>query len=232
MIIRVAILILALGLTACQSHRNVVMQVSTLDALKAGEYDGKTTLAELRPYGDMGLGTFHRLDGEMILVNGDFYKIRFNGEVEVASGSTTTPFAVVTRFEPTVDHTVNRTLNLEQLQEYIDRLIPDPNTFCMFYIRGNFQYVKARSVPRQSKPYPPLERVLKRQSVFEFHNEYGTLVGLRVPPYLAGVNATGYHFHFLNEPRNGGGHVLEATLTNARIRADTRHEAFHMVLPD
>lgn len=224
-------LIIGVGVTACQSHRNVILQVSTLDTLKEGAYDGRKSLADLKSYGDMGLGTFNRLDGEMIVVNGDFYRVRFNGEVDVPPASTTTPFAVVTQFEPTVDREVNRPMTLEQLRKYLDRLIPDQETFCMFYIRGNFRHLKARSVPAQRKPYPPLKNVIKRQSVFEFHNEYGTLVGIRVPPSLAGVNAVGYHFHFLNEARNGGGHVLEATLTNARIRADTRHEAFHLVLP-
>jgi acetolactate decarboxylase len=224
--------ILLMGFTACQSHQNVLMQVSTLESLKAGNYDGRVPLADLKPYGDMGLGTFHRLDGEMILINGDFYQIRFNGDVNVATESATTPFAVVTKFEPTFDQTLDRSMTLEQLQNYLDRSIPDPNTFCMFYIRGAFQYVKARSVPRQTKPYPPLDRVVKRQSVFEFHNEYGTLVGLRVPPYMRGINNQGYHFHFLNEARNGGGHVLEATLKEGHIRADTRHESFHMVMPE
>ena len=32
---------------------------------------------------------------------------------------------------------------------------------------------------------------------------------LRDPAYLAGVNATGYHFHFVTADRTSGGHVLD-----------------------
>jgi acetolactate decarboxylase len=217
--------------TGCQGMKGVVMQVSTLDSLKAGNYDGLTTLAEVKKYGDMGIGTYDRLDGEMILVNGDFYQIRFNGSVTIPSGSKTTPFAIVTGFEPTVDQSMERAMSLQQLYAYLDKIVPDKNALCMFYIRGNFTSIKTRSVPAQTKPYQPLERVLQRQSIFEFNDEYGTLVGIRIPEYMGGINTPGYHFHFLNEARNGGGHVLDATMNNIRVRADTRHDAFHMIMP-
>lgn len=221
-----------LGLTACQSHRDVVLQVSTRQALEEGAYEGRASLAELKTYGDMGLGMLHRLDGEFILVNGDFYRVRFNGRVDILPSTATTPFAVVTRFEPTVDREIDRSMTLEQMQGLLDELIPDPDTYCVFYLRGNFRHVKTRSLPAQSRPYRSFDQVEQRQSTFEFQNEYGTLVGVRVPSYMSGIHPPGYHFHFLNEARNGGGRVLEASMTTLHVRADTRHETFRMILPD
>ena len=222
---------LMLGLTACQSHRDVVMQVSTQQALESGAYDGRSSLADLKLYGDMGIGMLHRLDGEFILVNGDFYRIRYNGKVDIPPSGVTTPFSVVTRFEPTIDRRIDRSMTLEQLQGLLDELIPDPSTYCVFYLRGNFRRVKTRSLPAQSKPYRTFHQVSERQSTFEFLNEHGTLVGVRVPRHMSGIDTPGYHFHFLNEPRDGGGRVLDATMTRLHIRADTRHNSFHMIKP-
>ncbi len=47
-------------------QRHSLFQVSTSNALVKGVFDGSTTVGELRSHGDFGLGTFDRLDGEMI----------------------------------------------------------------------------------------------------------------------------------------------------------------------
>ncbi len=54
------IVIAASGLLHAQSVDHSIYQVSTLQALKLGMYDGETTFGELKKYGDFGLGT---LDG-------------------------------------------------------------------------------------------------------------------------------------------------------------------------
>ena len=38
-------------------EEHVAFQVSTLDALMAGDYDGDTTVGELLEHGDLGIGT-------------------------------------------------------------------------------------------------------------------------------------------------------------------------------
>ncbi len=45
-----------------------IFQVSTLNALVEGLYDGEITYGELREHGDFGIGTFNALDGVMILM--------------------------------------------------------------------------------------------------------------------------------------------------------------------
>lgn len=49
---------------------DTITQVSTLEALLAGDYAGRLSLGQLLGYGNFGLGTFDRLDGEMILLEG------------------------------------------------------------------------------------------------------------------------------------------------------------------
>ena len=59
---------------SCSQHRQQkLVQVSTIDALLQGVYDGNTSLQTLGKYGDFGIGTFNGLDGEMILLEGHFY---------------------------------------------------------------------------------------------------------------------------------------------------------------
>lgn len=53
--------------------RNTVTQVSTIDALLTGAYDGSMTCGELVKHGNLGIGTFDRLDGEMVLADGVVY---------------------------------------------------------------------------------------------------------------------------------------------------------------
>jgi hypothetical protein len=45
-----------------------VFQVSTINALLEGVYDGDTTVEDLLRHGDFGVGTFDALDGEMVVL--------------------------------------------------------------------------------------------------------------------------------------------------------------------
>ena len=94
----------------------------------------------------------------------------------------------------------------------------------------NFSYLKARSVPKQEKPYPKLADAVSNQTIFEFKNVSGTLVGFRTPDFVSGINVPGYHIHFLSANRSAGGHVLELELENGTAALDTT-TAFFMELP-
>ena len=141
-----------------------------------------------------------------------------------------TPFAVVTFFEADKSVSLDKGIDYDQLQKFIDWLIPTKNIFYAIRIDGDFKYVKTRSVPRQSKPYPPLVEVVKTQPIFEFHDVKGTMIGFRTPDYMKGVNVPGYHLHFITEDRKAGGHLLECTLKDVKIDLDYTSELF-MVLP-
>jgi len=53
------------------SRSNVLYQASLMSALLSGVYEGDTTMAQLREHGDFGLGTFNKLDGELIAFDGN-----------------------------------------------------------------------------------------------------------------------------------------------------------------
>ncbi len=235
-LIRFIIILMLLGMPLSAESResgtrDTLYQVSTIDALLEGLYDGDVTFKELKTHGDLGIGTFDRLDGEMICLDGKFYKVRVDGKVYDVSDEETTPFASVTFFSPDAVAEVSDLASIEQLKEWLDTLIPSKNMFYAVKIEGTFGYVKTRSVPAQEKPYPLLMEVSKGQTIFEFENVKGTLLGFRCPPYVKGVNVPGYHLHFITEDRSAGGHLLECSIDSATAELDTTSD-FYMVLPD
>jgi len=206
------------------SGHGVLFQASTYSALQAGDYNGETTLKELRAHGDFGLGTFDALDGEMVLLNGTFYQIKSDGNVYLANDSMKSPFADVTSFEVDKQLAFSEAsigpLNYTGLQHYLDQQLPTTNIFYAVKITGECSYLEVRSPPKQVMPYPPLSDALKNQSVFELHNVTGTFVGFFSPQDLSGICVPGWHFHFLNANDTRGGHVLEVTLRRATIQID------------
>src|SRR4051812_1872944 len=55
---------------------HTLYQVSTATALVEGIYQGAVRVGTLREHGDLGLGTFENLDGEMVIVDGHFFQVR------------------------------------------------------------------------------------------------------------------------------------------------------------
>ncbi len=225
-------LALLLIVTGCATApKNTLMQVSTIDALLAGAYDGQMTLGELKTHGDLGLGTFDALEGEMIMIDGKVYQARVNGEVYELSDNATTPFAAVVNFDADQTTLLQGPLSDEALQVQIDKLAPNKNLFLAFRVDGTFPTMKIRSVPKQGKPYPPLADVVKHQAVFNYTNIAGTVLGFRCPAFVKGINVPGYHLHFISKDRKTGGHILDLTLQDAALQLDALNQLL-LVLTD
>jgi acetolactate decarboxylase len=229
------ILLIGILLPSCcaalYNEKDVLYQVSTYHSLLEGDYDGTVPYGELKKYGDLGLGTFEGLDGEMILVDGIFYQISGDGSVHNVRDTMLSPFAAVTFFESDKTVTIKRSMTRQEMEQFIYSLFPKKDSILAIRIDGEFTYIKTRSVNKQKKPYPPIENIIKNQPVFEFHNVRGTMAGFRFPDYMKGVNAPGYHFHFINIDRSAGGHVLEYELKNAKIGIDFTPDIF-IALPE
>ena len=79
------------ALRRSEAHANhaphVLFQASTIAALLDGAYEGDLTFAELGEHGDLGLGTLNGLDGEMIALDGRFYRADVDGFVEPIPGA-------------------------------------------------------------------------------------------------------------------------------------------------
>jgi len=228
--ISVFLLVFVLGSAQSQGNKDILFQTSTIDALLEGIYDGETTYKELKEHGGFGIGTFNSLDGEMIGLEGKFYQVKSDGIAYPVDDFMKTPFAAVTFFESDKTVLLDKAMDYEELEQYLDNLLPTKNIFYAIKIKGKFKYIKTRSVPKQNKPYSPLVEAVKNQPLFEFYDINGTMVGFRCPIYVEGINVPGYHLHFITEDRKAGGHLLECHLQNVKIEIDYTSE-FYIALP-
>jgi acetolactate decarboxylase len=223
-ILRGLALLVLLGLfgaaAATPAGDGVLFQTSTIQALANGVYDGDFTFRDLRQHGDFGLGTLDALDGEMIGLDGNFYQIQADGKVRLVSDGEKTPFAEVVFFKAQKTLALTKPAECKQLEKTIAAALPSPNQPCAIKIVGQFSYVKARSIPRQHRPYPPLAVAAKQQAIFELRNVQGIIVGFSHPQYLAGLNVAGYHFHFITADRRAGGHLLDCRLEQGKAELE------------
>src|SRR5258708_1394884 len=126
-----------------EREAHVLFQASTIGALLEGAYDGDLTFAELAEHGDLGLGTLNGLDGEMIALGGRFYRADVDGFVGEVPGEARTPFAVVTRFEPSIDSRIDGRGDHERLLAHLDDLIPADAPSCAIRFDGHFDLIRA-----------------------------------------------------------------------------------------
>lgn len=220
----------AIHLTGPARAGDTLVQVSTIDALIQGLFDGGVSFGELKKSGDFGIGTLDNLDGEMLALDGKYFQIASDGVVREIPDSVETPFSAVTFFRSDKTVTVGKMESLEALQKRLDAETPSGNLFYAIKATGTFPVMNLRSVPKQNPPFPTLTEAVKHQSIFKLENVRGTLVGFRCPVYVKGINVPGYHFHFLSEDRKQGGHVLDCTLTEGEAGIDIL-ENFKMLLP-
>ncbi|HUK92956.1 MAG TPA: acetolactate decarboxylase [Methanomicrobiales archaeon] len=212
--------------------QDLLYQVSTYTSLAGGGYDPVELVGTLLKNGDLGLGTFAGLDGEMVVVDGTCYQVKSDGTVHIADPSLGVPFAAVTFFSPDLAIPGVEASNLTELTTFLDRHLPSRDMFYAIRIDGAFPYVKARSVPAQAKPYPPLADAISHEAIFEFRNVTGTVVGFYSPPAAAGMNVAGYHFHFLTSDRTRGGHVLDMATAGDTVELDSTPRFTAVLVPE
>ncbi|KAK4652882.1 hypothetical protein QC762_503330 [Podospora pseudocomata] len=189
---------------------NEVYQYSLISALMDGVASNGIPISDVLRHGDHGLGTFKNMVGEMIVLDGEVYQMKADGSVvHVDPETTITPFATVTRFDPTT--TVKATLKdgKKDLQALLDELHPEAtNHFLAIRLDGTFERIEFRTAGGQCRPREGMVDVCSRQTTHTFEGERGTVIGFRCPGYVMGINVAGDHLHFISEDRERGGHIL------------------------
>ena len=207
----------------------VAFQVGTLDALIDGRFDGDATIAELLAHGDLGIGTVQHLGGELVVLDGRAFVVAADGRVREVPPATRTPFAVVCRFRPRENAALAGPMSLAEVQRALDALAPHTSVVAV-RVDGTFTHLRLRSVREQRAPYPPLAEVTAHQTEWDLDRATGTLLGFRFLDDVAGLEAPGYHLHFLADDRDHGGHVLDGTLVSGTAAVDGGDE-LHVELP-
>jgi acetolactate decarboxylase len=209
---------------------HTLYQVSTSGALVEGVYQGAVRVGTLREHGDLGLGTFENLDGEMVVVDGQFFQVRSDGCVRECDDDVLSPFAVVTQFEPEAEFKLEKCPELSHLTGLFDSLRQTDNVFFALRVDGHFDHVRTRAMRRTEEGVPLVEAAAV-QPEFEFHDLSGTLVGFWTPDYARTLNVPGYHFHFVSADRTRGGHLLQCRGSGLRLQIQ-REGDYRIALPE
>lgn len=210
---------------------DTLWQVSTIDALLAGVYDGAVPVGELLRHGDLGLGTFDALDGEMVVLDGAAWRVSADGVARPVPADETTPFAQVTPFAPDFSVTLENVGSLAELTARLAAALPSANMFYAVRARGGFELVRTRSVPRQSRPFRPLAEVTASQPEFSLTHTSGDIVGLYGPPFAKAAGVPGFHLHYLSAARDAGGHMLDVRFTGPVVFELDTTTALALTLP-
>jgi acetolactate decarboxylase len=211
-----------------------IWQNSPAISLESGCFDGLSPVSELKRHGDLGIGAFDQLHGEMTGVDGAFYRVAADSFAEEAGDDETLPFCMVTLFHPTEFYDLPADISEETLAAFMDEKHGTKNLFYSLRLDGVFNNVRTRCFPKQKKPYPTLKEVMKTQPEFSYDRLEGTMVGFRAPSYVGHMTPPGYHLHLISADRTFGGHVMsfegaEATVAAERIE---RHEIDYPTTPD
>jgi acetolactate decarboxylase len=213
-----------------ETRLHTLFQVSTSAALVEGVYKGAVRVSRLLEHGDFGVGTFVDLDGEMAVLDGVCYQISANGTVAQVDGDRLIPYAVVTQFSAAFRADHQEIPDFCGLAAACDKLRDSNNVFYAFRVSGTFHTMKTRVMKPVSEG-TTLKMAASVQQEFRFDELRGTLVGLWSPAFAGSFSVPGYHFHFLSEDRQKGGHVLECRASNIEIDGCAMNE-MHVSLPE
>ena len=197
-----------------------IYQVSTLQALMLGYSNAVITVSELLKHGKIGLGTFTGVDGEMIVLDGCCYRATENGDVKIAEPERGVPFSTVCNMITNRPIDFGSANCIEDLKLTLNNIIDSHfglNSMHMVRIDGEFEVVDARSESGYESKHIDLKTILsKTQNAFKFENIKGTLVCVYFPDYMDGINASGWHVHFISEDRLHGGHVFDIAMKHGK----------------
>ena len=205
-----------------------------MNALALGHLDATCTAHDALSHGDVGIGSFEGLGGEMVVLNGVAYNGAPDGSIHLVAQYEPVSFCMVAPFDHYAPVFLSGAVgSVESLLEVLDsrrEVAKGRNSLHSFIGTGTIEHLRVRSVDRFSRPYPTLAEATEGQHVFERESVDGTLVGFRIPPYLSGVNMPGWHLHFIDERRRFGGHVLSFSAASLACQI-TRHDGYELSLP-
>ena len=198
-----------------------IYQISTLQALALGYTRPVVTVKELLEHGDIGLGTFEDVNGEMIVVDGQCFRATEDGTVWEAEPDMGVPFASVAKADFSPGFEARDIPDIEKMKELLTLKIEEDfglNSMHIVRIDGAFNRVCARSESAYRSQHVDLKDILSQtQRDFMFEDISGTMVCIYYPDYMDGINAPGWHLHFLSEDRLKGGHVFDLEMESGTI---------------
>lgn len=217
-----------------EKRDHTLYQLALFQSVALGEYYGFRTVAQFKEHGDIGMGIFEAVNGELILLDGIVYQALADGSVIVPSDDVLIPYGNAAFFEADAKILHVTASGFQELEKILNEQVvrTGPNQFFFVKISGNFPYVAVRSELKQEEPFRMLNIALRTdQRKYEYQDLDGTIVGLYCPPYMQSMNAPGWHFHFISSDRTKGGHMTAGSLSDCSLQVN-RISRFTVDIPD
>nr|WP_320024865.1 acetolactate decarboxylase [uncultured Acetobacterium sp.] len=199
-----------------------LFQVSTLTDFQNKGYDGQISIETMLAYGDTGFGTYHELNGEMIVLDGVAYRALGDCSVEVADLSDTTPFATLGFLKKDEEQFLAVNGDLTALMKNLNSLTGISQKPILARLTGVFDIIELHGVWPQKKPYEELDKIVSDQSILVMEKIRGFLVGIYCPESAQGMNVVGWHFHFLSADKKIGGHVNDLSVGDLAVEFEIK----------
>ena len=210
-----------------------IFHYSSMDAMRNGVYTGDLTVQDLKKKGDFGLGTYNLLDGELIALDGNVYRIASDGSVEITDNKRLVPFGSFTFFKK--DHliTLENIQTTDMLIKKLLEVLPSSNRFYAVKIETTFMNLTLGGAEKvHEKDTTGIAVLMKTRPLYKKQNIKGTLTGFYNPSYIGGLDLSPFHFHFLSEDKRVGGHLMEGTFDSAKITVQLDEKnAYELILP-
>lgn len=206
--------------TASHGH---VHQIDAVTDLLHGNYESVTTVGEVFRGSVLGLGVADRLDGEIVSVDGDTWRIPASGIPEIAEPDLGMPFAISAEGGSPFTMEVPPGTTQEQIAAIVEQAIHRQHDYrhpiAAVRLDGTFTDVLLRTEHRQDPPFQHLDSVLRREVQFSFDHWQGTFVGFSFPQTNNDqITIPGLHLHAISQDRKSGGHSHRATSDAAQLR--------------
>lgn len=225
----VTLILITMPSRSIKSYNDETIYFTSLNyAVHQGQFDGVSTVGSLRSTGDFGLGSEAKLKGELVVLDGKFYSINAEGTARLLEDSDSISYAAIKSFRSDVTIDIGSVPSMDELEDVLAERV-NQNAFAAIKIRGTFNTIQLRSFEEQEKPYPKVEDVPEIK--FERKDMKGTMVGYYTPKSAEVLNSPIFHFHFIDDAKTTGGHVLDVDLSNATVEIDYAEEV-HVQLPD
>ena len=216
---------------AMNGNKRQFTQISLFSVLLGGHYDGIVSVGEVKRLGNLAIATMDRLDGEMQMIDGVVYQACADGRVYLPGDDATVPFGTIADFRAEETVRLAGIPSYEAFEARMREVCPRNDFPLAIRLTGGFDRMKVRTVKRQEQDGVGLAEAAKDEAVFEFTDIRGDLVGFRLPGYVSGINAPGWHLHFMDADRKHGGHVVNFALREGDLGFCQAGD-YHIRLPD
>jgi acetolactate decarboxylase len=210
-----------------------VFHYSLIDAMRNNVFVGDISVKDLRNKGDFGLGTYNYLDGEMIVLDGIFYRAVTNGDISEIKLECQVPYACITFFAADFEYEIKEVKNIEMLEEQILNKLPSIKKPYALRIECDFESIILGCISRiDPKKNISFDQLLQNRSLYKKENISGTIVGFYNPPSFASIDLSPFHFHFISNDKKYGGHLVSGifSVLDLKVGIDEK-PGYEIILP-